>query len=297
MYELPKTLVQDIDNLGLLTDKFRKGEIGATEFKVGRVPMGIYEQRKDGTYMVRIRTTGGVITPHQLSGIIDIAKKHGSGLLHITTRQEIQIQNIKIDDTGSILNDLKKIGLSSKGGGGNTVRNIIVAEDSGISEKEVFDPTPHSMALTTKLIAEPDSFTLPRKLKIAFSGNEDNTDYAAINDIGFIAQIQDGARGFKIYVGGSVASKPTIGWVLADFIPEGDIYAAAEAVKRLFSDYGNRKNKHKARIRHIFYRLGAEEVHRLFDKYFAEAKLSTPEYIHFENGIKHSYKFGRALPV
>ncbi|MCD7964019.1 MAG: sulfurtransferase TusA family protein [Rikenellaceae bacterium] len=279
MYELPETLGRDIENLGTLTDKFIKGEIGTAEFKVGRVPMGIYEQRKDGVYMVRIRTTGGIITPGQLIEIINIAKRHGSDLLHITTRQEIQIQNISIESTGAILRELKKIGLSSKGGGGNTVRNILVATTSVITDIESFDPTPHAEAITTKLIAETDSFTLPRKLKIAFSNNEDDTDFAAINDIGFIAKIKNGQRGFKLYVGGSVASKPTVGWVFADFIPEEDIFAVAGAVKKLFSEHGNRKNKHKARIRHIFYRLGAEEVKRLFDEYFKEEKKTAPKFV------------------
>jgi sulfite reductase (ferredoxin) len=87
----------------------------------------------------------------------------------------------------------------------------MVSIDSGIAHDEVFDVTPYAFNLTSKLIAEPDSFTLPRKLKIAFSNNEKDTSYAAFNDLGFVARIKDGKKGFKVYLGGSLASKPTVG--------------------------------------------------------------------------------------
>lgn len=279
MYKLPDTLTEDISNFGSLAKEFEQGIIEPLKFKVTRVPMGIYEQRKDGVYMVRVRTTGGVIHPFQFINLIDIARRHNSNLLHITTRQEIQIQNLELKEVENILEELKEIGLSSKGGGGNTVRNILVSVNSGIDPDETFDLTPHAMAITSKLIAESDSFTLPRKLKLAFSSDESQPDYAGVNDLGFIARIKDGKRGYKVYLGGSVASKPTIGWLLSDFIPEENLYAVAEATKQLFSQHGNRKNKHKARLRYIFYKIGAEEVFRLFNQYYEKAIAEAPKFI------------------
>lgn len=278
MYKLPDTLTEDISNFGSLAKDFEQGKIEPLKFKVTRVPMGIYEQRKDGVYMVRVRTTGGVIYPQQFINLINIARRHHSNLLHITTRQEIQIQNLELKEIEPILQELKEIGLSSKGGGGNTVRNILVSINSGIDPDETFDLTPHAMAITSKLIAENDSFTLPRKLKLAFSSNDSFTDYAGVNDLGFVARIKDGKRGYKVYLGGSVASKPTVGWLLSEFIPEENLFAVAEATKQLFSQHGNRKNKHKARLRYIFYRIGAEEVFRLFNEYYEKALTSTPKF-------------------
>lgn len=279
MYKLPDTLTEDISNFGSLARDFEKGKIEPIKFKVTRVPMGVYEQRKDEVYMVRVRTTGGVIYPQQFINLIDIARRHHSNLLHITTRQEIQIQNLELKEIESILQELKEIGLSSKGGGGNTVRNILVSIDSGIDPEETFDLTSHAMAMTSKLIAENDSFTLPRKLKLAFSSNNSFTDYAGINDLGFVARIKDGKRGYKVYMGGSVASKPTVGWLLSEFIPEENLFAVAEATKQLFSQHGNRKNKHKARLRYIFYKIGAEEVFRLFNEYYERALVSTSKFV------------------
>ena len=87
MYKLPTTLTEDIAYFGTLIDDFKQGKIEPVKFKGTRVPMGIYEQRKDGTYMVRIRCTGGYISPEQLKQVALTAQSHNSTLLHITTRQ------------------------------------------------------------------------------------------------------------------------------------------------------------------------------------------------------------------
>jgi len=287
MYKLPTTLTEDIAYFGTLIDDYKQGRIEPVKFKGNRVPMGIYEQRKDGTYMVRVRCTGGYISPEQLRQVALTAQQHNSTLLHITTRQEIQIHHISIDQVKTILPELQTVELSSKGGGGNTVRNFLVDVNSGISTTEVFDVLPYAVDLTTCLIAEPDSFTLPRKLKIAFSTSEDNADFAVINDLGFIATIKDGKRGFKVYLGGSVASNPTLGWELFDFAPEEELFNIAIAAKRFFNNHGNRKNKHKARIRYIFYKEGEEKTKELFFNYYNEIKTKenfvfTPGTLNFE---------------
>lgn len=282
MYTLPNNTSDEIIYFGNLIDEFTEGKIEPVKFKATRVPMGIYEQRRDGTYMVRIRCAGGFITPRQLLKVTEIARQHGSDLIHITTRQEIQIQNVNLKDTLYILQSLKEIGLSSKGGGGNTVRNIMASVDSGIAGNEVFDVSPHVFQLTSRLVAEPDSFTLPRKFKIAFSNNEQDTAYARFNDLGFIARVKDGKRGFGVFLGGSLASKPMTGYELFEFAPEEDIFYITDAVKKLFSRYGNRKNKHRARLRYIFYQLGKEEVFRLFFDIYYGLKALDMDYRHVE---------------
>jgi len=277
MYKLPDTLSEDIDRLAVMVDDYQAKKIESVQFKAFRVPMGIYEQRKNEVYMARIRTTGGVIFPRQLLEAIDIAIRHKSDLLHITTRQELQIQNLEINSLTPVLQELQQAGLATKGGGGNTVRNIIVSEFSEIApvQQEVFDTTPYAMALTSKLIAESDSYLLPRKLKIAFSSDEKYIDCAAFNDLGFVAQVRDGIPGFRVYIGGGGGSRPSTGKLFADFIPASELFIVAEAVKKFFSEHGNRKNKHKARIRYIFYQLGNAETLALIREYYEKARLTT----------------------
>jgi sulfite reductase (ferredoxin) len=282
MYQLPDTLTEDIQHFGHLIDDFSEGKISNVQFKANRVPMGIYEQRKDGSYMVRIRCTGGFITPAQLRQVALTAQNHQSSLLHITSRQEIQIHHVRIEQTKTILPELQDVSLSSKGGGGNTVRNILVDITSGIDLEETFDTLPHAVALTTRLIAESDSFTLPRKLKIAFSNRENELGFTAVNDLGLVAKIQNGERGFQVFLGGSVASNPTIGWEIFDFLPERDLFNVAIAAKRFFNNHGNRKNKHKARIRYIFYKEGEEKAKALFFDYYNALKTNEDSPYHFE---------------
>ena len=272
MYKLPENLSKDIDKFARLANGYQQQSVSSTEFKAFRVPMGIYEQRKSEVYMARIRATGGVITPDQLLSVIDIARQNGSDLLHITTRGEVQILNLQLDKVENVLQQLKGAELATKGGGGNTVRNIIVSEFSGIGKSEVFDATPYAIALTNAAVPEADSYLMPRKMKIAFSSDDKFVDYAGVNDIGLVAQIKDGKRGFKVYIGGGAGSKPSTGWLWREFLPAEDLYSFVKAMKNFFNAHGNRKDKYKARIRFIFYRLGQEETFRLIDDFFEKQK-------------------------
>lgn len=268
-YRIPETLSADIDKFASLAQGYTNKTTSATEFKAFRVPLGVYEQRKDNVYMARVRATGGVISPRQLLSLIQTARLHNSNLLHLTTRQEIQIQNLDLADVEPILRELQQAGLATKGGGGNTVRNIMVSEFSGIAP-ETFDTTPYAIELTSRMVAEPDSYLLPRKMKIAFSSDETNIDYAAINDVGLVAQLRDGQRGFRVYIGGGAGARPSVGWLLFDFMPAGNLYTLVKALKNFFSAHGNRKDRNKARIRFIFYKLGQEETLRLIRQYYDE---------------------------
>lgn len=287
-YKLPASLPLDIDKFATLAAGYQDQSVSQTEFKAFRVPMGVYEQRKNEVYMARVRATGGYITPKQLLSLIDIAKRNGSNLLHITTRAEIQILNLDLNNVESVLRELQDISLATKGGGGNTVRNILVSEFSGISDDEVFDTTPYAMALTDTVVPETDSYLMPRKMKIAFSSDENFIDYAGINDVGLVAQIRDGKRGFKVYIGGGAGSKPTVGWLYKDFLPAEDLYALIKGMKDFFNANGNRKDKFKARIRFIFYKLGPEETFRLIDEYVEKAKATGIRLDVQENAFPHS---------
>lgn len=272
MYRIPLTLDSDLDYTQSLIEKYEKGEIKAGELKSNRVPMGIYEQRKNKHYMLRIRCAGGLITPEQLATVAFVGRKLSTSHLHITTRQEIQIHNVDLLDAVPALRKLEKAGLSSAGGGGNTVRNMMVNDRSGLTEREAFDVYPYVVELTSRLIAEKDSFTMPRKYKTAFDYNVEDANYSYIADFGLQARVVDGKRGFRVFIAGSAASNPHVGWKVFDFLPEKDLYRAAKALKNWFHKYGNRRNRHKARMRFVFYKYGEEEAKRLYLEEFAELK-------------------------
>ena len=272
MYRIPSTLNGDLDYTQSLIDQFKAGEIQAGQLKSNRVPMGIYEQRKNQHYMLRLRCAGGLVTPEQLAKIAFVGHQLSTSHLHVTTRQEIQIHNVDIEDAIPALKKLKKVGISSAGGGGNTVRNMMVDDRSGLTADEEFDVYPYVEELTSRLIAEKDSFTMPRKYKVAIDTSVATANYSYIADLGLQARIKDGQRGFRVLIAGSAASNAHTGWEVFDFLPEKDLYRAAKALKNWFHKYGNRRNRHKARMRYVFYKYGTEEAKRLYLEEFEELK-------------------------
>lgn len=272
MYRIPSTLNGDLDYTQSLIDQFKAGEIQAGQLKSNRVPMGIYEQRKNQHYMLRLRCAGGLVTPEQLAKIAFVGHQLSTSHLHVTTRQEIQIHNVDIEDAIPALKKLEKVGISSAGGGGNTVRNMMVDDRSGLTADEEFDVYPYVEELTSRLIDEKDSFTMPRKYKVAIDTSVATANYSYIADLGLQARIKDGQRGFRVLIAGSAASNAHTGWEVFDFLPEKDLYRAAKALKNWFHKYGNRRNRHKARMRYVFYKYGTEEVKRLYLEEFEELK-------------------------
>ena len=265
-YQIPENLDSELEELDGYIKRHLAGELDAATLKVRRVPFGCYEQRRDGSYMVRVRTTGGAHTPAQLQAMAVIAARYGSPRIHITTRQEFQIHDIALENVVQSMRELYEFGLAARGGGGNTVRNILVSPDAGVGVDEIFDPSPYAFALTTRLIAEPDSWLLPRKFKIAFSNSDADTSYARFNDVGFIAQLRDGQQGFRVYVAGGLGTKPQVGHLLHGFIPGEDVYAVTTAIKRLFDQHGNRKNRNAARLRFLWNSLGEERFRQLYEE-------------------------------
>ena len=272
MYRIPSTLNGDLDYTQSLIDQFKAGEIQAGQLKSNRVPMGIYEQRKNQHYMLRLRCAGGLVTPKQLAKIAFVGHQLSTSHLHVTTRQEIQIHNVDIEDAIPALKKLEKVGISSAGGGGNTVRNMMVDDRSGLTADEEFDVYPYVEELTSRLIAEKDSFTMPRKYKVAIDTSVATANYSYIADLGLQARIKDGQRGFRVLIAGSAASNAHTGWEVFDFLPEKDLYRAAKALKNWFHKYGNRRNRHKARMRYVFYKYGTEEAKRLYLEEFEKLK-------------------------
>ncbi len=265
-YELPDVLPTEIKRLDEDIKSYRDGDVNPIAFKGIRVQHGVYEQRKFETYMIRIRCAGSAITPKQLKKVAEISHRYGAQHFHTTTRMELQLHYVDLDNVTEVYNGLIEVGLSSRGGGGNTIRNIMASDDSGISLTETFDVTPYACALTTRLISESDSWNLPRKFKIAFSNSDADTAQASITCLGFIAKIQNGQKGFKVYVCGGMGAKPMLGRVLFDFVADDRVYTIAKAIKILFDKHGDRRRKYQNRIKFLWEKLGETEFRRVFNE-------------------------------
>ena len=263
VYRLPESLPADLEQMRRLTAEFVAGAIPAARYQAFRVPQGVYEQRETGTFMLRIRLGAGILQPEHMRAIAAVAGAHGDGTLHLTSRQDIQVHGVGPAGIPEALEKLAEAGLSTKGGGGNTVRNIACCPQAGVCPDEVFDAAPHAVRLTESLLPDPLSYQLPRKYKIAFSGCGRDCAGATVNDLGFISRNREGEEGFAVYAGGGMGAQSAVGRLLEEFVPAGEVCAVAEAVKRVFDRHGNRKNRHRARIRFLIEDLGFERFARL----------------------------------
>lgn len=271
-YESSPTLDKEHAQFEKDIAEFKSGVLNPIKFKAFRVAHGVYEQRQPDTYMIRIRCAAGGITPTQLKKASEIAEQYGSGEVHFTTRQEIQVHDVRIDGVMPTIRGLLEVGLSTKGGGGNTIRNILTPPDSGINPNDEFDVDPYAMALTTRMINEDDSWNLPRKFKINFSTNAEDTTYTQATCLGFVAKIKDGQKGFEVYTAGGMGAKPMVGHQLLDFIPDSHVYHVTRALKIMFDKNGNRRSKYSSRIKFLWKKLDRDEFLRLFHEEYDKIK-------------------------
>lgn len=275
-YDIPATLTAEQDQFEKDIHDFVSGKIHPVKFKGIRVAFGVYEQRQEHTYMIRIRCAAGGITPQQLKKVAELGDLYGTGEVHFTTRQEVQVHEVLIQDVMKVIRGLNEVGLSSRGGGGNTIRNILTSPLSGIEDGETFDVDPYASALTTRLIAEPDSWNLPRKFKIAFSNSHKDTAYTQATCLGYVAKLNDkNEKGFAVYCAGGMGAKPMVGHELLDFIPDTKVYHVARAIKTMFDKHGNRRSKYSNRIKFLWKKLDREEFVRLFKEEYDKIKDDT----------------------
>jgi sulfite reductase (ferredoxin) len=274
MFKLPEEIKKDIENYRHSLQELREGRLSLSRFRGIRVPWGIYSHRGGKVFMNRIRVPAGLVSASQLKILAQASKLYGDGVLHITTRQDIQIHNVKIEDTIKIMDLLKDHDLSPRGGGGNTVRNVIACVLAGVCKEEIFDVRKYALAVTEYLLRQETSYNLPRKFKIAFSSCSRDCAGCLVNDLGLLAQRRDGQEGFKVFVGGGMGAQPRIGKLLEEFIPKADLGFCVAALKSVFYKKGNRRNKHHNRLRFLIEDIGFEEFKGLYKQELRDLKES-----------------------
>lgn len=272
MLNISKKNFKEVEDFKEKAEQYLNGQLDPLRFKAFRVSMGIYEQREKESYMVRMRLPGGFITLEQIKVISSLGEKYSHGKIHLTSREDVQFHEVELKDVYTIIKELIGIGIITKGTGGNTVRNVECSPLSGVAYNEVFNVEAYVDKVTNYLIKDPTNMNLPRKYKIAFSNNDEDTANASISDLGFIASIKDGRKGFKVFAAGGLGGKPRASIKIDDFIEAKDALYYVVALKRIFEREGDRTNKNKARIRFISYRFGDEKFKELLKEELESVK-------------------------
>ncbi|WP_378185557.1 HEPN domain-containing protein [Aquimarina sp. W85] len=264
---------KDIIELAKKIELFKKGKVDEEKFRSLRLARGVYGQRQEGVQMIRIKLPYGKVKSNQLRKISDVSDEYSRGRLHITTRQDIQIHYVDLDRTPELWAALEQDDITLREACGNTVRNVTASETAGIDPDEPFDVSPYAHAVFQHFLRNPISQEMGRKFKVSFSGTDQDTGLSYMHDLGFIAKIQDGIRGFKVMLGGGLGSQPRHADVFYDFLAANKIIPLMEGVVRIFDRHGERKSRAKARMKFLIKDIGIEAFRTLVE----EEQLAIPE--------------------
>jgi sulfite reductase beta subunit-like hemoprotein len=262
-------LQREYDDFKTEATKYLAGDTPEDEFIKFRLRQGVYGQRQPDVQMIRVKLPFGGITPEQMEKFADVVEEYvplNRG--HITTRQNIQMHHIPLEEAEKAIRELGEAGLSSREGCGNTVRNVTGDPWAGVAKDELFDLTPYAGAYVRYFVRHPTTQGMPRKIKTAFDGGPRDRAISGIHDIAFRARLKkiEGrgeVRGVQMLVGGGTSIMPRVAPVLYEFveIDNGDYLRISEAVFRIFDrQEWLRVNRARARIKVFVDKFGIDEL-------------------------------------
>ncbi len=272
--EFDATFVSErVDQFRGQVERRVKGELTEEQFRPLRLMNGLYLQLH--AYMLRVAVPYGTLNSKQMHKLAFIADKYDRGYGHFTTRQNIQYNWPKLPDVPDILGHLAEVEMHAIQTSGNCIRNVTADQWSGVAANEVEDPRPYAELMRQWSSLHPEFSFLPRKFKIAVTGDETDRAAIAYHDIGLrVKKNQQGETGFEVFVGGGMGRTPMIAPRVRDWLPKNELLAFLEAVMRVYNLNGRRDNKYKARIKILVHELGAEEFTRQVEEEYARLDAS-----------------------
>jgi sulfite reductase beta subunit-like hemoprotein len=261
---------REFDDFDHEAGKFLDGKTPEDQFIGFRLKQGVYGQRQPGVQMCRVKLPMGGVTPEQMDAFASVVEKYAPlNKGHVTTRQNIQIHHIPLPQMAELIREISAVGLSSREGCGNTVRNVTGDPWAGISEGELFDITPYAAAYVRYFVRHPTTQLMPRKVKTAFTATDEDVAITGIHDIGFIPRERDGVRGVEVRVGGGTSIMPRVAPTLYDFVEleNGDYLKVSEAVFRIFDrQEWLRVNRARARIKVLIDKIGIDAFREMVEE-------------------------------
>ena len=258
---------EEADNFAETVKLYRQGKYDEASFRRFRLQHGAYGTRMTSDYaMVRVKLPAGEIYPKQFEKLSQLSEQYSIGSAHFSTRENIQLHWVILEDVSEIFRSLAEVGLTSREACGNSVRNVMCSPLSGVCCDEKFDSTPYALATAKFFLRNPMAQSLPRKFKFNFTCCEKHGMVRMV-DVGLIPEIQkiDGCdqKGFKIFLGGGLGNRSFVGHQLEDFTPEEDLLYTSIAVMRIFDRLGDRKNLARNRMRYLVNDMGWEKFQNL----------------------------------
>ncbi|WP_263772691.1 nitrite/sulfite reductase [Propionivibrio soli] len=247
------------------------GTLSDDELRPLRLQNGLYIQRHGP--MLRIAIPYGQLNSGQLRKLAEISRRYDKSYGHFTTRQNMQLNWPKFDETPEILGELATVQMHAIQTSGNCIRNITTDHFAGIAPDELTDPRPYCEVLRQWSTFHPEFAFLPRKFKIAVNAAAEDRAVIQAHDIGFeVLKDEHSEIGVKVFVGGGLGRTPILGKVVREFLPRRHLLTYLEAILRVYNRYGRRDNLYKARIKILVNALGIEEFARQVEAEWAHLK-------------------------
>ena len=273
--EFDHALVQDrVTQFRRQVERRMKGEISEEQFRPLRLMNGLYLQLH--AYMLRVAIPYGTLDSRQMRKLAYIARRYDKGYGHFTTRQNIQYNWPKLEETPDILAELAEVEMHAIQTSGNCIRNVTSDQYAGAAKGEIEDPRIWCEIARQWSTLHPEFSFLPRKFKIAITGCEHDRAAVKVHDIGMIMKRDAaGEVGFEVLVGGGLGRTPFVGKTIREFLPKEHFLSYMEAILRVYNQLGRRDNKYKARIKVTLHETGQEEFTRLVEEEWEAIKDST----------------------
>ncbi|OOS25759.1 nitrite/sulfite reductase [Moraxella pluranimalium] len=252
------------------TQRFLAGELPEEQFLPLRLQNGLYVQRH--APMLRIAIPYGLMSSNQLRTLAEIARDYDRGYGHFTTRTNLQLNWVKLEEVPDILAKLATNQMHAIQTSGNCIRNTTTDPYSGIHADEIADPRPYCEIIRQWSTFHPEFAFLPRKFKIAVIGTKADRAATQVHDIGLHLVERDGEIGFEVLVGGGLGRTPIIGKVINEFLPRRHLLSYLDAILRVYNLEGRRDNKYKARIKILVESLGKEVFAQKVDEEWQSLK-------------------------
>jgi ferredoxin-nitrite reductase len=240
--------------------------------------VGIYPQNQGGNaFMLRIKVPGGVLAPEQAQVIGQIAVEFANGpipnphfgnnFLDITTRQDIQMHWIRMENVPEIWRRLEDVGMTTVQACGDSARNVLCCPVSGIDRNEALDGYPIVQAISNYFTGNREYANLPRKFKMSVTGCLEDCAQAEINDIGMLpARLEDGTVGFNVRVGGGLSDGPRMASDIDVFVRPEEAVEITRGIAQVYGELGDRENRWTCRMRYLVQELGPEGFREELEK-------------------------------
>ena len=295
--KLPENLAQEVDIFESELGLRKQGKFDERLIAETRLRRGVYGQRYDNGQrhdgkkvqefaypsgaltkgphtlwdapgMQRIKIPAGGLDASQLETLAELAEEYSDDIAHITTRQDVQLHYVHIEDTPTLMRRLAAARITTREACGNSVRNVTACPFAGICQDEVFDVTPYARALSRFLLGHPDCQSFGRKFKPSFSGCVQHAcGLAYMHDLGLVGltRTEEGkqVRGFGVYVGGGLGTVPYQAKLFDPFLPVEELGPLAQSIARVFARLGEKKNRNRARLKFLVHDLGIEKFKEL----------------------------------